>query len=240
MGPFQTHVLEPVRIEVRFLGDGDVVLEESQSGLQVEGPWEVTIRSFGEEPEERREIGAWRVHVSRVEPAKVERWWVAVERARMSPWQRERALGTEGIGASESRLAVEGGASEMWRLGASGRWTIGASEWFAHGASEMSWRGASELVMLGASGWLYGSSSASAWAGASGVGWGGASEALYAGASERLTRSGEAGELGGASEGLFAGASPHVAGSLMTGASEAYVEWLRTMASGGSKDGEVM
>jgi hypothetical protein len=168
-GPFPMHLLDPGRLEIRFLGDEQVILEEEATGLQVFGPWEVRIQSFGTE---RRELGAWRVHFARVAPAKVEAWWGALDRARTSAWQRTRVVPG---GASESIGVVEAGASEMWRMGASERWTAGGSEWLAQGASEIAWGGASELLYGGASALLYG--------GASGVVWGGASELVVGGMS---------------------------------------------------------
>jgi hypothetical protein len=235
-GPFPVNVLDadPLgRIELGFLGDGEVVLEEHQSGLEVVGPWEVKIQSFGTSAE-RRQLASWRVHVSRVEPAKVERWWAAIERARVNPWQRASVLAT---GASESRVMVEAGASEMWRIGASGQWSIGASEWLAQGASETGWAGASEVAYGGASAWLYGGASGVAWGGESGRAWGGASEALYGESSGWLGGSEMMGELGGSSAGALGGASPHVAGSMMLGASEVYAEWLAKMTPGSKEVG---
>jgi len=152
-GPFAEHMLDPSRFDVRLLGDGPVVLEEHSSGLEVMGPWEIAIKGF--DREQRRTIGAWRVHWVRVEKASVETWWTAFERVRVSAWERTRAIG----GASESRLVTEGGASEMWRLGASERWTLGASEWLALGASELAWLGASERALGGASGVFFGGAS---------------------------------------------------------------------------------
>ena len=134
-------------------------------------------------------LGAWRVHWARVEPAKVERWWAAFERVRVSAWQRARVVAG---GASESLAVVEAGASEMWRMGASERWSIGASEWLAMGGSE--------VARLGASEWLYGGASALLYGGASGMGWGGASERVWGGASEWLYGGGSGWSPGGASE----------------------------------------
>ncbi len=152
-GPFAEHMLDPSRFEVRLLGDGPIVLEERVSGLQVMGPWEIAIKGF--DREQRRTIGAWRVHWVRVEKASVETWWSAFERVRVSAWERTRTIG----GGSEARVVTEGGASEMWRLGASERWTLGASEWLALGASELAWLGASERALGGASGVIFGGAS---------------------------------------------------------------------------------
>ncbi len=209
VGPFPIHLLDPGRLEIRFLGDDQVLLEEHMSGLEVFGPWEVRIQSFGT-GEERRQLGSWRVHWARVEPAKVERWWSAFERVRMNAWQRARAA----FGASESHAVVEAGASEMWRLGASERWSLGGSEWLALGGSEIARMGASELLYGGASALLYGGASGMAWGGASERAWGGASEYLYGGA------------LAGWSPG---GASEHVAGSVAIGAG-GYDEWVARMS----------
>ena len=212
-GPFAINGLDAHhagRFEVRFLGDGQVVLEHA-SGLEVFGPWEVRIQSF-ETGAERRTLGAWKVHWIRVEPTRVERWWSAFERARVSAWAEARAM----VGASDARAVAWGGASEMWRMGASELWAGGASEWMAMGASEVARVGASELLYGGASALLYGGASAMVWGGASEYAWGGASEWMHLGASER----------GGASEWIHGGASEHA----HLGASEslypAASEWL--------------
>ncbi len=210
VGPFPIHVLDSGRIEIRLLGDGPVALEEHVSGLEVFGPWEVTIRSFPTEPE-RRVLGSWRVHWARVEPAKLEQWLTAFERRRVNVWERAQTVG----GASESRALVEGGASEMWRLGASERLALGGSEWLALGGSEIAWLGASQLLLGGASALLYG--------GASGVVWGGASERAWGGASEWA--------YGGASEAHGFGASEHFAGSAPLRGSEAYAGHTPTPAA---------
>ena len=205
VGPFPLAMLDAGRLEVRFVGDNRVVLENHASGLEVFGPWEVRIQSFPTGGE-RRTLGSWRVHWVRVEPAKVERWWAAFERARLNAWTAARTIG----GASESRALAWGGASEMWRMGASERWSLGASEWLAMGGSEVARVGASELLYGGASALLYGGASGMAWGGGSELAWGGASEMLYAGASERT--------WGGASEALG-------------GASEAYAAWMHQLGA---------
>jgi hypothetical protein len=222
-GPFPIELLDPYRagrLEIRLLGDDQVIFEEHMSGLEVFGPWEVRIQSF-ETGSERRQLGAWRVHWARVEPAKVERWWAAFERVRVNAWQRMRVVAG---GASESLAVVEAGASERWRMGASERWSIGASEGFAMGASEVARASASE--------WLYGGASALLYGGASGMGWGGASERVWGGASEWLY-GGESGGSPGASGWSPGGASEHVVGSLALGASEAYADWVAKTAKGG-------
>ncbi len=219
-GPFPIAMLDAHhagRFDVRFLGDGQVVLENYASGLEVFGPWEVRIQSF-ETGSERRTLGSWRVHWVRVEPAKVERWWAAFERARLSAWAGARTTG----GASESRAIAWGGASELWRIGASEQWSAGASEWLAMGASEVARAGASELLYGGASALLYGGASGVVWGGASERAWAGASEWMHGGASEWLFRGASERIHGGASESLYPGASElHY-----PGASEAYADWL--------------
>jgi hypothetical protein len=155
VGPFPVHILDPERLEIRLIGDGPVLLEEAMSGLEVFGPWQVVIRSVPTDPA-RRVLSTWKVHWVRVEPGHVERWWTSLERRRVGAWTRTTITG----GASEARALVEGGASELWRIGASERSAIGASEWLAFGASETLATGASEWVFGGASALLYGMSSA--------------------------------------------------------------------------------
>jgi hypothetical protein len=209
VGPFPISLVDPHtgRIEVRFVGEGGVILEHA-SGLEVFGPWEVRIHSFATESE-RRTVGAWRIHWIRVEPTKVERWWSAFERARVSAWAGGRVV----AGASELHAAAWGGASEAWRLGASERRSVAGSEWLAMGASEVARIGASELLYGGASALLYGGASGVAWGGGSERAWGGASEWLYGGASEWMA--------GGASERLHTGASEWIYGSANESGSEA-------------------
>jgi hypothetical protein len=222
VGPFPLELLagqQAGRLDVRFLGDGQVVLENYASGIEVFGPWEVRIQSF-ETGSERRTLGSWRVHWVRVEPAKVERWWAVFERARLSAWAGMRSTG----GASESRAIAWAGASEVWRMGASERWSAGASEWMAMGGSEVARAGASELLFGGASALLFAGASAMAWGGASELAWGGASEARYGGASEA--------RFGGASEltSGTSGTSRTSGGGAASGANQAYTEWLEKLA----------
>jgi hypothetical protein len=217
-GPFPLHLLEAGRagrFEIRFLGDDQVVFEEHMSGLEVLGPWEVRIQSF-ETGSERRQLATWRVQWARVEPAKIERWWTAFERVRLSAWQKTRVVAG---GASESLAVLESGASEMWRMGASERWAIGSSEWLAMGGSEVARAGASE--------WLYGGASAILYGGASGMGWGGASERAWGGASEWLFGGSSGWSPGGSSGWSPGGSSEHFAGSLMPGASDANEKGVR-------------
>src|SRR5262249_28932483 len=143
-------------------------------------------------------LSTWRVHWVRVEPAQVERWWTSFERVRTGAWARGRVVPVA-AGASEQRMVLEGGASELWRVGASERLVLGASEWLAQGAS---WAlGASEWAFGGASAFLYGGSSAMF--GASERTW--SSQWLGFGSSElgapwSASGSGGGAQLGGASE----------------------------------------
>ncbi len=192
VGPFPVHLVDPERLEIRFLEDSPVILEQALTGLQVIGPWQITIRNAPTEPQ-RRVLSTWRVHWTRVEPAQVERWRTVIERRVVDPWMRARVTPV-GPGASEVHVAVEGGASEQWRVGASERWALGASEWQAMGASEVARIGASETAFLGASALLYGGASERI----------GGSERM--GASEWVAAGGSAMRIAGASE-AFAGAS---------------------------------
>jgi hypothetical protein len=166
-GPFMEHALDLSRFEVRWLGEGPTLAQEHASGLQVFGPWAVVIKS--QSPEQRRTIATWRIHWTRVEPAKVERWWGEIQRVRIHAWERTRVV----AGASEAHAIVEGGASEAWRIGASEKWARGASEWLALGASEVGWMGASERALGGASALLFGGASGFMFGGASGFMFGG-------------------------------------------------------------------
>jgi hypothetical protein len=179
-GPFMEHALDTSRFEVRWLGEGPTLIEEHASGLQVFGPWAVAIKSQGSE--ERRTIATWRIHWTRVEPAKVERWWSEIQRVRVHAWERTKVV----AGASEAHLVVEGGASEAWRIGASERRAGGASEWLALGASEVAWLGASERAFGGASALLFGGASGSLFGGASGFMFTGASESFLGSSASSL------------------------------------------------------
>jgi hypothetical protein len=179
--PFPVMLIDPERLEIRFLGDGPMMLEEAHSGLEVLGPWQIVIRSYETSPE-RRVLGTWSVHWVRVSPPKIERWWAAFEHRRLGAFRREELR----AGASERHVLIEGGASEMWRVGASERMWIGASEWLAFGASEVMWLGASQLLYGGASALLYAGASERSWLGASERMLGGASEWRALGGSERV------------------------------------------------------
>ncbi|HEY2517832.1 MAG TPA: DUF4912 domain-containing protein [Polyangiaceae bacterium] len=218
VGPFPLDVLQSGRIDIRLLGEAGMVLQEHQSGLEVFGPWQVTIHNAPTEPE-RRVLATWRVHWVRVEPAKVERWWTAFEHRRTDAWQRTEVA----LGASESHALAEGGASEAWRMGASERWSIGASEWMALGGSEVGWLGASQLLLGGASALLYGGASGVSWGGASERQWGGASERPWGGASESLFAGSSGWLQGGASEHAALGASERFGAA---SAHDAYAAWL--------------
>ena len=222
VGPFPMHVFESGRIDVRLLAEAGMVLEEHRSGLEVFGPWQITIHSAPTEPE-RRVLGTWKVHWVRVEPAKVERWWTAFEHRRTDAWERVDVV----AGASESHALGQGGASEAWRMGASERWSIGASEWMALGGSEVGWLGASQLLLGGASALLFGGASERQWGGASERQWGGASEWHFAGSSGWLH--------GGGSEQVALGASERFGASHTH---DAYGAWLEQIArqNGGSNE----
>ncbi len=172
---FRWELFDPGRIVVELLGEAPahVVLEGGE--MVAYGPWRITIRGFETEPG-RRVLATWSMHWVRASTPMIERWEHVVERRVLSGWEREHVFG----GASERGRVVEGGASELWRLGGSERVWLGASEWLAAGASETLWTGASQLAMAGAS------------------------ALLYRGASERLGGSepwmGGASPLGGASE----------------------------------------
>jgi hypothetical protein len=202
IGPFHWEGLTPGRLEVRFPDEGPYVIEDVVSGLQIFGPWLVTMKSFATTPE-RRVLGAWRVHSLQVTPVHVERWWSVLEHRREGAFRRERIVG----GASELRAWEESGASEMWRLGGSERLRLGASEWLALGASEIAWLGGSQLALGGASALLWGGASGLAWGGASETAWLGASGLAWGGASELAWPGGSGWPLGGASEALPLGAS---------------------------------
>jgi hypothetical protein len=176
VGPFPIHIVDPERVEIRWTGDAAVRLEESTSGLQVFGPWRVTIQGVPMEGE-RRVLSTWRVHWVRVAEPQVRKWWAALERQRVSAWYRREIVG----GASEAHALAQGGASEAWRLGGSEEWTIGASEWMAMGGSEIGWLGASQLAMGGASAFLFGGASGWSFGGAGGWSFGGSSSYSSAG-----------------------------------------------------------
>jgi hypothetical protein len=177
--PFPVMLIDPDRLEIRFMGDTPMMLEEAHSGLEVLGPWQIVIRSFDASPE-RRVLGTWRMHWVRVSPPKVERWWASFEHRRVGAFRREHIVG----GASEAHMLVEGGASEMWRMGASERMLLGASEWLAMGGSEVMWLGGSELAFGGASALFYAGASERMLLGGSERAWLGASERMLGGASE--------------------------------------------------------
>jgi hypothetical protein len=170
VGPFPLDVGDG-RIEVRFVGGVPASLRDEVSGLEIFGPWQITIRSFDVEPH-HRVLGTWNVHWVTVSPPYVQRWLTALERRSTHTFRREVLTGF----ASGAQALVEIGASEMWRIGGSERRWIGASERWALGGTEVLWLGASQLLFGGASALLA--------RGASEVRWGGASERLWPGASE--------------------------------------------------------
>jgi hypothetical protein len=139
----------------------------------------------------------------------VDRWWTSFERRRVGAWVRATATG----GASESRVFLEGGASEEWRASASERWALGASQWLAMGASETLAFGASERAFGGASALLFGWSSA------------------RLGASERIVGSAQY-ALGGSEARLMPGASEARGGFVPMGASE---RWSDVIFRGGGE-----
>jgi hypothetical protein len=203
-GPFPLEHLDPSRVEIRWVGGAPSVTWEEASGLEVVGPWQVTIRSFDQEPQ-RRVLGTWRVHWATVSPRKVERWWSAFERRQVGTYYREHVR----QGASEAHLTIEAGASEIWRLGASERMWLGGSEWLAQGGSEVLWLGGSEMLFGGASAFLFGGASGIVWGGGSEQRLGGASETLFMGSSALSWEGASGSGFPGASENAWLGASDH-------------------------------
>jgi hypothetical protein len=175
-GPFPVALFDHERIAIELLREMPVHLHAEGTELTVFGPWRVVIRSFESEPH-RRVLGTWSMHWVRAVTPMIERWGYAIERHRVSGYEREQVI----LGASERFALLERGASELWRLGASERMWLGASEWAMAGASETLFAGASQLAFAGASAFLYR----------------GASE--WMGASERVAASLGASERGGAS-----------------------------------------
>ena len=186
-GPFPLELFDAERIAIELLGEAPVHLRAEGTELTVFGPWRVVVHDLpGGEPQ-RRVLATWSMRWVKATTPMVERWVHTVEREVLSGFEREHVF----VGASEARVLLERGASEIWRLGASERMGMGASEWMMGGASETLWLGASQLV--------------------------GASALLYRGASERLGASEWMRQ--GASEWMHAGASEWLGGSERVGAS---------------------
>jgi hypothetical protein len=141
---------DPERVVIELLGDAPLRYFIEGGHLVAYGPWRVEIKSFEHEPE-RRVLATWSMRWVKASTAMIERWGMTVERRRMGAYERSHFI----AGASEQRLLVEGGASEVWRMGASERMWLGASEWLAGGASETLLVGASQLAFAGASALLY-------------------------------------------------------------------------------------
>jgi hypothetical protein len=202
---FRWERLDPQRVVVELLGERpqDVAIEGG--GMVVYGPWRVTIRSV-EQDSGRRVLATWSMRWVRATTPMIQRWKHFLERHVLSVYEREHVT----LGASERQRQVEGGASELWRLGGSERLWLGASEWVAAGASETLWLGASQWVAAGASETL--------WFGASALLWRGASESMSVGRALGASELMEAGESLGASETL--GSSQALGASRLGGASD--------------------
>lgn len=202
LGPFPIELLDPGRLDIKFLGEGPFVLHEGMTGLEVFGPWQVTIKSL-EQGAGQRVLSRWMVHGARVSPPMVQRWWTAFERVRVGGYRRQWTVG----GASEMKALAEGGASELWRAGASERMWLGASEWVALGGSEVLWIGASQALYGGASAVLFGGASGGGFGGATERVWGGGSQIHAQGSSETLFAGSSAGEFAGGTENAAQGQS---------------------------------
>jgi hypothetical protein len=213
-GPFPVALLDPERIAFELLGEVPARLMAEGTQLTVYGPWKVTIRGFEQEPQ-RRTLGTWSMHWVVATTPMIERWGFTVDRMRIAGYERHEVV----LGASEQRVLLERGASEVWRLGASERLWLGASERALGGGSETLFLGATQFAFLGASALLYG----------------GASERI--GASELWRASGAALEWGGASE--RRGAREWLGGSEWLGASEwlGGSEWLGASERLGGSEG---
>jgi hypothetical protein len=145
-GPFPVELWDSERVAIELLGEPPVHLLADGMEFSVYGPWRVSIRSFGANPE-RRVLSTWSMRWVRATTPMIERWGFGVERTVVSGYERAEVV----LGASEGHLLFERGASERWRIGASERMWLGASAWMAAGGSETLFLGGSQWAFAGAS-----------------------------------------------------------------------------------------
>ncbi len=204
MAPYPGDSAAPGRVLVRFVGESHVLQHDSRFERVMTGPWEVVIHGLSFGAPHRRVLGTWLLH--RTEPIMpvAARWELTAERVWHDGFVREHVM----LGASESQVTVERGASELWVLGGSEQLWLGASE--AMGGSEQLWLGASELRAAGASELIAG------WE----VAWLGASEMTLEMTSALLARGASERSAFGASEVFALGASERI----WLGAEEVFVQ----------------
>lgn len=200
MAPYPGDSAAPGRVLVRYVGQSEIVGQQSGQSSIVFGPWEVTIRGRSHGTAEHRVLGSWLMHWVQPGVSARARWDLVAERVWFDGFTRKGVV----PGASENLLWQQQGASEHWVLGGSEQLWLGMSETWAMGASEL-WAGASELVVGGASEMF--AAWSQVWLGASEMSLEAASELLFRGASERLTFGASESLLGGASEVWGMGAS---------------------------------